>query len=93
MLSIRPRADDHAAGFGRGFDAAIRPVDGRICARSPVLPTAYTLRMRECALGIRVHHTVAGAGGFFMLVRHLAELYRGLDLRELAHPPALEPYL
>ena len=49
------------------------------------------------ALGVCVSHSVCDAEGFFMLVRDLAELYRGLESGRaecnLKHPPHVDAYV
>ncbi|KAJ7158652.1 transferase [Mycena filopes] len=65
--------------------------------RDPIFAVQHTrFACGGVALGVRVHHTVCDAGGFFQLVRDLAELYRGGlsgGLASLAHPPHIRPYM
>lgn len=65
---------------------------------APILSIQHTrFACGGVALGVRIHHVVCDADGFFRTMRDLAELYRGIrDSREtvqLAHPPNIQPYL
>ncbi|KAJ6513151.1 transferase [Mycena sanguinolenta] len=67
-------------------------------SRNPIFAVQHTrFACGSVALGVRVHHAVCDAGGFFQLVRDLAELYRGLQSSEtvpsLVHPPHIRPYM
>ena len=49
--------------------------------QEPLFSLQHTrLAYVSVTLGIRLHHTVADAGEFIMLARHLAELYHGLEM-------------
>ncbi|KAG8992121.1 hypothetical protein FRB94_012001 [Tulasnella sp. JGI-2019a] len=69
--------------------------------KEPILTVQHTrFACGGVSLGVRLLHTVCDAEGFFKLVRDLAELYRGLndkDLAErvpsLAQPPQIRSYL
>ncbi|KAF7585187.1 hypothetical protein BBP40_011804, partial [Aspergillus hancockii] len=70
--------------------------------RDPILAIKHTrFACGGVALGIRLHHIVCDAHGFFQLVRDLAEIYRGLRASEsdpnappptLAFPPEIRSY-
>ncbi|KAK9365492.1 transferase family-domain-containing protein [Lipomyces kononenkoae] len=72
-----------------------RTVEG-VC-RDPIFAIQHTrFACGSVALGIRLHHIVCDAHGFFQLVRDLAEIYRGLrrsSLPKLADPPEIRSYL
>lgn len=63
----------------------------------PVFSIQHTrFSCQAVSIGIRIHHTVTDAGGYFMFVRHLAELYRGLshsNTPTLSSPPLTRLYL
>ncbi|KAF8206311.1 transferase [Mycena galopus ATCC 62051] len=67
--------------------------------RDPIFAVQHTrFACSGVALGVRVHHTVCDADGFFLLARDLAELYRGQSpeinpVPSLAHPPHIRPYM
>lgn len=65
--------------------------------RDPIFSIQHTrFACGSVALGIRIHHTATDAGGFFMLSRHLAELYRDLShasTASLSDPPITRLYL
>ncbi|KAJ7773398.1 transferase [Mycena metata] len=69
--------------------------------RNPIFAVQHTsFACGGVALGVRVHHTVCDADGFFQVVRDLAELYRGVVSSEinggvasLAHAPHIRPYM
>ena len=72
-----------------------RTIEG-VC-RDPILAVKRTrFACGGVSLGIRLHHIVCDAHGFFQLVRDLAELYRALDFSsqpKLASPPGFRSHL
>ena len=66
---------DCGAALTPPFDPSI---DG-VC-RDPLLAIQHTrFACGGVVLGIRLHHIVCDAGGYFKLVRDMAEIYRGLS--------------
>ncbi|KAF7312403.1 hypothetical protein MIND_00253700 [Mycena indigotica] len=65
------------------------------CESQPIIAIQRTrFSCGAVALGIRGAHTICDGVGYFLLVRHLAELYRGLsssDKPTLSRPPYLAP--
>lgn len=74
------------------FDTSIEGV-----CRGPILAIQHTrFACGGAALGIRLHHIVCDAGGFFQLVKDIATLYRALAAGKqptLAEPPVIHSYL
>ncbi|KAJ5470035.1 hypothetical protein N7530_007392 [Penicillium desertorum] len=74
------------------FDPSIEGV-----CRDPILAIQHTrFACGGVVLGTRLHHIVCDSGGFFQLVRDLAETYRGLASSPhptLACPPVIRSYL
>ncbi|KAK9235728.1 transferase family-domain-containing protein [Lipomyces kononenkoae] len=72
-----------------------RTIEG-IC-RDPIFAVQHTrFACGSVALGMRLHHIVCDAHGFFQLVRDLAEIYRALRCSSrpnLARPPEIRSYL
>ncbi|KAJ7030442.1 transferase [Mycena alexandri] len=82
---------------GNALLAPFDPTPEAVC-RDPIFAVQHTrFACGGVALGVRVHHTVCDADGFFQLVRDLAELYRGLlssgGAASLAHSPHIRPYM
>ncbi|KAL2815114.1 transferase [Aspergillus granulosus] len=79
--------------------ALVPPFDPTLEAvcRDPLLAIQHTrFACGSVVLGIRVHHIVCDAGGYFQLVRDIAEVYRGLS--SSSHPtlqrvPQIRSYL
>ncbi|KZV99598.1 hypothetical protein EXIGLDRAFT_724613 [Exidia glandulosa HHB12029] len=83
-----------------GGNALLAPFDPAMdkVLNGPLLTVQHTrFACGSVALGIRLYHTLCDGGGYFQLVRHLAELYRGLGAGDatsgLACPPHIRPYL
>ncbi|PLB52555.1 hypothetical protein P170DRAFT_339443, partial [Aspergillus steynii IBT 23096] len=72
------------------FNASLEGV-----CRDPILAVQHTrFACGGVALGIRVHHMVCDAAGFFLLARHLSEIYRSLPSHPtLTDPPIIHSYL
>ncbi|KAF7336688.1 Anthranilate N-benzoyltransferase protein 3-like protein [Mycena venus] len=82
-------------GAGNALLAPFDPTPDAVC-RDPIFTVRHTrFACGSVALGVRCHHSVCDADGFFQLVRDLAELYRGFGSSEntLAHPPHIRPYM
>jgi len=78
------------------------PVDASIGLNTDVNVPLFSIQHTRftdggVALGVCVSHSVCDAEGFFMLVRDLAELYRGLESGrgecDLKHPPHVDAYV
>ncbi|KZO93360.1 hypothetical protein CALVIDRAFT_566597 [Calocera viscosa TUFC12733] len=87
-------------------NALLAPYDPSLegVMRDPLFAVQHTrFACGSVALGVRVHHIVADADGYFQFVRDLAEIYRGLlalemkgpagELPDLAQPPHFKPYM
>lgn len=69
------------------FDKSLEGV-----CRDPILAIQHTrFPCGSVILGIKVHHIVCDANGFFRLTRDLAELYRGLRRAPLLRPELSDP--
>ncbi|PYI05560.1 hypothetical protein BO78DRAFT_419534 [Aspergillus sclerotiicarbonarius CBS 121057] len=90
-------------GSGSSLLPAFDPTIEGVC-RDPILAMQHTcFACGSVALGIRIHHIVCDACGFFQFVRDLAQLYRGLrssrqngdDAQKptLTSPPEIRSYL
>lgn len=98
-------SQDHASGrilltnLPDDGNALTPPFDSSIegACRDPILAIQHTkFACGGVALGIRLHHIVCDADGFFQLVRDIATLYRALATGEqptLAEPPVIISYL
>jgi hypothetical protein len=89
-----------------GGNALLAPFDSSsdgVC-REPLLSIQHTrFQCGSVALGIRIHHLVCDADGYFQFVRDLAQVYRAIRscdgaaaaLSEIAltHEPHIVPYL
>ena len=83
---------DHGDGLLAPFD----PSPEGVC-RDPILHVQHTrFACGGVSLGVRLHHIVCDAQGFFNLVNDLAEIYRGLGTTPqpiLTQPPNIRSYL
>ncbi|KAJ6531901.1 transferase family-domain-containing protein [Mycena capillaripes] len=91
-------------GAGNALLPPFDPTPEGTC-RAPIFAIQHTrFACGGVALGVRSHHSVSDADGFFQLVRDLAELYRGVlssetnddptsGVASLAHPPHVRPYM
>eukprot|EP00762_Andalucia_godoyi_P003230 ANDGO_06671.mRNA.1 Anthranilate N-benzoyltransferase protein 3 len=85
---------------GNALLAPFDPDPDRIC-KDPIFTVQHTRFVcGSVSLGIRLHHRVCDADGYFQLVRDLAELYRGVCMAEstgasvqLAHMPQIRSYM
>lgn len=87
-----PSLPDCGGGLLPPFDRSIEGV-----CRDPVLAVKHTrFACGGVSLGIRLHHIVCDAHGYFQLVCDLAEIYRGLrhsSQPDLSTPPEIRSYL
>ncbi|KAL6054710.1 Transferase [Balamuthia mandrillaris] len=89
---------------GNALLAPFDPTLEGVC-RDPIFVVQHTrFACGGVALGVRLHHIVCDADGFFRLVHDLAEIYRGVRASEtkgdpssgigvLARPPHIRSYL
>ncbi|KAL6849657.1 hypothetical protein ACO1O0_009200 [Amphichorda felina] len=79
-------------GGGNALLAPFDPTTEGVC-RDPILSIQHTrFACGGVALGVRLHHIVCDAQGFFTFMNHLAEVYRGLESEPcptLAQPPEI----
>jgi hypothetical protein len=81
---------------GAALTAPFDPSMDGVC-RDPILAIQHTrFACGGVVLGVRLHHIVCDASGFFQLCRDIAEIYRGLT--SSAHPslkraPLIRSYL
>ncbi|KAE8382678.1 transferase [Aspergillus bertholletiae] len=85
-------------------DALLPPFDPTMegVCRDPIVAIQHTrFACGGVALGIRLHHIVCDAHGYFQFVRDLAEIYRGVQMNmsnagpipTLSSPPEIHSYL
>ncbi|KAK7454020.1 hypothetical protein VKT23_011531 [Stygiomarasmius scandens] len=76
--------------------APYTPVLEDVC-RGPLFTIQYTrFACGGVSLGVRLPHFACDADGFFVFMRHLAEIYRGLgkdDTPKLKDPPCILSYM
>ncbi|KAB8225148.1 transferase [Aspergillus novoparasiticus] len=94
---LMPNLPQSGNGLLPAFDATMEGV-----CRDPLVSIKHTRFACGCvSLGIRLHHIVCDAHGFFQFVRDLAEIYRGLEVNQLdkitiptlSSPPEIRSYL
>ncbi|KAI9933768.1 hypothetical protein ASPWEDRAFT_168043 [Aspergillus wentii DTO 134E9] len=81
---------------GNALTPPFHPTLEGVC-RDPIFAIQHTrFACGGVALGIRLHHIVCDAHGFFLLSRHLAEIYRALrdsSSPTVTCPPVIHSYL
>lgn len=76
-------------GFGAGLLPIFHPTVGAY-SHNPIFAIQHTqFACGGVSLGIRIHHQVCDAQGFFQVVRDLAEIYR--QLRDSCPPSLVSP--
>ncbi|RAH86614.1 hypothetical protein BO86DRAFT_432008 [Aspergillus japonicus CBS 114.51] len=90
---LMPSLPDCGNALTPPFDPTLEGV-----CRDPIFAVQRTrFACGGVALGVRLHHIVCDASGFFQLVRHLAEIYRKLVSAQgpvlLSSPPEIRSFL
>ncbi|OJK03618.1 hypothetical protein ASPACDRAFT_22320 [Aspergillus aculeatus ATCC 16872] len=90
---LMPSLPDCGNALTPPFDPTLEGV-----CRDPIFAVQRTrFACGGVALGVRLHHIVCDASGFFQLVRHLAEIYRKLATAQgpvlLSTPPEIRSFL